>query len=500
MQSTGRIPTTTPGKRLIACVLLPNAGVERTLSIAEALSRFTPNLAQRSSEGTDNALFLDLTKSIGLFKEEWLPLKIQAVLLRFAPQAFHLGFAQDPGTALTFARESFQKCRTQLTEGELNITEFPLEVIENFVFPFLSTAHRDADEKRILQHFITTLDKLGVQRLKDILKIPSSHFSSRFHRDIHHWVHRIRAALDGQPNPLFEESWPPLSFPENLEERYAIACEDPTTLSSCSGLDTLLFCIKALSDRIFSRLRARGLRLGGCEIRIELETGKTIPITLELPVSQGSSTGLLPILRDRLGHEWSHSARGPTLDAPVSTVFLRVTETTPAQLTQRNFFSEEDQVSEAWESFLGRVIPRMGRENVFLAKAEERFLPEASWSKITDELLFQELTQTRRKKDETEEQLNQEVRSERPTLLLKEPVPLQVKNSFLSCSALKKNWRILSSSFAEKISGEWWDESGGFAREYYQIQASPLSSDTTPVKLWVFFTPKQEVFLHGYFD
>jgi len=500
MQSTGIIPTTTPGKRLIACVLLPNAGVDRTLSIAEALSRFTPNLAQRRSEGADNALFLDLTKSLSLFKEEWLPLKIEAVLLRFSPQTFHLGFAQDPGTALTLACTSFQKSRVQLPSGERNVSDYPLKVLENFVFPFLSSVDRDSDEKRILQHFIATLEKLGVQNLRDILQIPASHFSSRFHRDIHHWVHRIRAALEGQPNPLFEESWPPLSFPETLEERYAIACEDPTTLSSCSGMDTLLFCIKTLSDRIFSRLRARGLRLGGCEIRIELETGKMIPLTLDLPVPQGSSTGLLPILRDRLTYEWSHSTKESALDAPISTVFLRVTETTPAQLNQRNFFSEEDQVSEAWESFLGRILPRIGKEHVFLAKPQERFLPEASWSKITDELLFQELTRPVRKKGDENECHPQEIRAERPTLLLKEPAPLQVKNSLLSCSSRKESWRILSASFAEKISGEWWDERGGFSREYYQIQASPLSGNSAAVKLWVFLTPNQEVFLHGYFD
>jgi protein ImuB len=266
-------------------------------------------------------------------------------------------------------------------------------------------------------------------------------------------------------------------------------------------MDTLLFCVKTLSDRIFARLRGRALRLSACEITVELENHKQVSISLTLPVPQSASSGLLPILRDRLNYEFSESQK-KRLDSPISTLFLRATETAPASFSQKHFFSPEEQQSEAWESFLGRVLPRLGEENVFFARPVQKHRPESSWRKITRELLFQELTTKHADRSPSDVLF-----PERPTLLLKEPVPLSWERDLIRCEGLQKHWQVLKTSFAERLSGEWWEEAGGFAREYYQIIAHELSprrsissSSESPIRLWIYFTPQNQAFLHGYFD
>ena len=91
---------------------------------------------------------------------------------------------------------------------------------------------------------------------------------------------------------------------------------------------------------------------------------------------------------------------------------------------------------------------------------------------------------------------------ERPSRLLKRPLRLSLVGDWIIADDRKVpvdgRWQTLEWVGPERISGEWWERmnsnSSGFDRDYYKVTS--LNGE----QLWVYQTPQNEFYLHGYFD
>ncbi|MCM2322655.1 MAG: hypothetical protein NDJ90_05290, partial [Oligoflexia bacterium] len=207
---------------------------------------------------------------------------------------------------------------------------------------------------------------------------------------------------------------------------------------------------------------------------------------LDFPLPQGSTVGILPILRDRLTHEL---ARKP-LDAPVDSLWIEVLETAPGRGAQRDFFSAKEEEDEAVESLVARLLQKLGPSRAFTARPVDRYLPERAYERAL----------------ETEAHGSAggppgpaRPAPPRPTRLLGVPERIVARGELLQQPAVGKSWRVLAWEGPERLSGEWWREP--FDRDYYRVATE------SGERLWVFRDRRDRrgasggaLYLHGYFD
>lgn len=470
-------PEPRPGRR-IACVLLrgdaATAGYARSRQrfqeLAEACLRFTPLVAARG----DEALFLDVTACRSLLRESpvsGIPPKASAptehgFLLRLTTLASRFGcrvritISGDPGTALAMARHG-------CAHPEL----LPVDALTEYASPFRADAKLEARVAAV----ISTLNALGIESLQEFAKLPPGTLASRFGPEGVDLGHRICDSF-GLP-------WPGLRLPERVFERLEL--ED-----GCESLETALFCLKGMIDRSMARLRGRALRASIVELQFTLERGLPRRWSIVLPVAQGTASGLLPILRERLGFDIQ---RRP-LEAPIRTICFRVLETAPGRGSQRDFFDRRENEGEERDALLGRLAERLGPDRAFEARTEDRHLPEGAWSQAPPGNVIPLRAAAPAPVPP------------RPTRLLKRPEPLLKEGDLLviaaradrpDTSSKRNHWRVVEWDGPERITGEWWLESGGtgFQRDYYRAVTDAGE------QLWVFQHPRGSGFyLHGFFD
>ena len=101
---------------------------------------------------------------------------------------------------------------------------------------------------------------------------------------------------------------------------------------------------------------------------------------IEFPLPQGATSGVLPILRDRLHFDLQRTP----LDSPVTSIVFEVQETAPGRGAQRDFFNRTEEEAEAWEALVGRLERRGHHQKTasvrtFVAVQVDRHLPEKNW-------------------------------------------------------------------------------------------------------------------------
>ena len=446
----------------IACILVK--GTAPLMELAEACYRFSPQIAVREAEPAREAggkqtaaIFLEIGKCSSLYSENTLFLRLAVLVQRFGVVA-QIGIAEDVPTALALARFGLKQK-----------DKLPLEALSDYASPF---KYDDGVHKKILG-MIVTMRMLGLERLDDFSRLATRQLASRFGSDGVELSQRIQQKI-----PL---AWPRFVPAEKIIEK--VELHELSEFQSCTDLEPLLFILKTAADRTMARLRGRGQRASTLQLTLEMEKGNR-EWKLELPVPQGSTSGLLPILRDRLGFDLG---RKP-LEHSIVRVSLSVLETVPSQRTQRDLFQTTGDATEAWEALVGRLCQRLGKDKAFVATLAEDYLPERAWQRALEAL----------------DKLPTEI-PPRPARVLKKPVPLQKEGIFLVPSMKKgrvpqkapKRWRIAEWHGPERISVEWWmdPQLQGFNRDYYRLVTE--GGD----QLWVFSTPARgDYYLHGYFD
>ncbi|MGZ3699438.1 MAG: hypothetical protein ACXWP5_14950 [Bdellovibrionota bacterium] len=453
----------------IACLRLSPAFSERDFqALAESCLRFSPQLAVRAGE----AVFLDITKCRALFSEETLRARLTRLARRYGKSEweYRVAFAESaPAASVAALYPGYGATR--------NLAELPLEALLDYASPF----GVDLDIHKRVTRMIRMLELLGVRTVSDFATMPRAGLASRFGRE----AAELSACVWGE----VEAAWPGFHPLEKVSERAEIQ-DLETSCGKWMNLETLSFVLKGTIDRAMSRLKGRDERASSIAIHLQLEKWSTLKkaertFRVELPIGQGSSAGLLPILQDKLGFEL---AREP-LAAPVEAVTLEILETMPGRGLQRDFFHRKEERAEAWDSLVGRLAQKLGRKRVFTAEAVDRYLPERAWVRT--------LSSDQRRALAPALALSGE--AQRPARVLEKPEPLARDGSQL-VHLSGKRWKVMSWDGPERLSGEWWRDqrkSEGFHRDYYRVATE------TGEWLWVFLNRKAKVptfYLQGYFD
>ncbi len=490
----------------VACVLLVDKRREASsfIAFAEACLRFTPKVAVRQ----DEAVFLDLTESDFARSR----LKILALAQRFGFEA-RVAFAG-------YAAMAFVRARGW------DSANLPVQALVDYSSPFTV----DEDKEDAIALLIRKLRLLGIQSVSEFLQLPPASLLSRFGKEALEISDRLRGAGD----PV----WPMFRAPERVGER--ISLEDGGIPISYDVLESLLFTLKSAVDRSMARLRGRGERASQIAVEFEFErsfAGQTEAkrrLRVSMPVAQGSASGLLPILRDRLSFE----IQIRPFPAAVTAVSVEVLETVPGRTSQSDFFrSREQEVAEALEAVSGRLVVQLGDRSAFAAEAVERYRPESAWrAQSVSHLVHgngppgpaaqlataavvaaggasaaaqavgnapvlpaQEVSM--RQEISREFERAAERISERPLRLLAQPLLLrQAVEGFLRDPS-GRVYRALRWEGPERISGEWWKSS--FDRDYYRVDTEGGQ------KIWVYVELNSHggtvgrpgtYHLHGYFD
>jgi protein ImuB len=436
----------------VLCLYFSGNSRSEILRVAEACLRWTPQIAV-----SDEAIFLEVGRCRGIYSESALALRLKALARRFEC-SFQIAFAEDAPRALALARLNAAHA------------ELPVEALADYSNPFGS----NPEDLRLVRDMTQTLLKLGVETIPMFLALPARSLPSRFGKLGLLLHQRIREAAS--------IPWPRFMPPERVIEKAQFEIGQPF-----HDLEPLIFSLKPVMDRAMARLKGRGERVTSLRIRLRLErysnlsqeeASRTWKLDLALP--QGSSVGLLPLIRERLGFDLSQKP----LPSPVTDLEFEVLETAPGVGAQRDFFDAREEEVEAWNSLIARLAEKLGEGKVFLADPVERYLPEKTWVKRT------ELSLEARESARTG---IQDVLPERPLRVLQSPVPLHKSGGVLRLSDSSRRWRVLQAEGPEILSGEWWFRQ--FQRSYFK-----LATDSGE-HLWVFQTPASEtLYLHGYFD
>ena len=423
----------------IACLLISASPLTASASplgslesLAEACGRFAPLIALREGE----AIFLDITGTHGLYSENGLTQRLIILAQRFGYKA-QIGFSDTAAYALTSARYP-------------RLKNLPLAALHDLASPFRADPELSKQINKACEKLVT----LGITDLEGFLNLPRQSFSGRFGKEIHELSLRARGEL--------ESAWP--------EFKPAGKIVIKTEIDETIGLDPLFFTLRAVVDPLMARLRGRSERLAAFQLEFELVKWSTLKSSsrdwkIHLSIPQGSTAGLLAILRERLHFDVS---REP-FEAPVQAVSVTVLETAPGIGAQRDFYHQREEESESWNALLGRLSHALGEENVFQASSTEKHRPENAWTKA-----------------KIKNPVKVPIKN-RPTRVLKNPVLIHMPETW---------WRSIQWAGPERISGDWWEGDSGFDRDYFQV----MTPDGE--KLWIYAdrTKPDHYFLHGYFD
>ena len=413
-------------------------------AFAQSCYQFTSQLAIREP----GAVFLEIGKSCRLFNERQLTLRLQVLAKRFQTEA-SIAIAGSPSEALLQSK--------YLTD---NILELPLGALVDAMSPFRSDPLLSQEVMRMQSLF----QKLGIHKLGQFKALPAKSLALRFGA----LGYRIHQVLH-EPNNVV---WPLFVPPQTLME-----CIELNDSQACQDFEPLLFLSRQLTDRLV--LRLRGLGRSATQIKINLQMEKydhikqpTRELCINLHVPQRSTRSLMAIIHDKL----QNHLRQQPLAAPIIQLSLEASEHIPYRLNQRDFFHRQEEEQERWNALLSRLWNKLGKEQSFVAKPTERYLPEKSWVKCFD--------------PDDNSMLTSLPYPQRPLRLLGSPRPVSRLDQWLVDQ--QQRWHISDWQGPERLSGEWWFDD--FYRDYYQVNT------TTGNQLWVFVNQHKQYFLHGYFE
>ena len=415
---------------------------EKINAFAEACIRFSPQICLRS----DETIFIEIGKCRTLYQEETFILRVRVLLKRFGLNA-KVTIANNVVMSLVQARF-----------GTLDFSKLPLSTLSFFSDPFSFSEH----DRKLIEKMVESFRRLGVLTLDDFVSIAESELPSRYGT--------LGILCRQRLKDSSHITWPGWAPSEKIEENLELAYDD-----FCDSVEPLLFKSKVILDRLFSRLKGRGLRLSRIKIELKLENvsfvkNKIRIFNFDFMMPQGTTMSILPILRERFDRELSKAP----LETLVMAIRFDVTETTLGFELQSNLFHNREQSIEAANSVMAHVSEILGKGSVFYPVLVEERLPELSWKKKAND------------KDKSADLSSLPLR---PITLCPKPFKILVTKDMIHMK--KRSYRILSWSEVERISDHWLD--GNIERNYYRV-----SIETGP-DLWIFKTPGDEHFLHGWY-
>ncbi len=413
--------------------------------IGEILFRLSPQIAIRDKE----AIFMEIEQCKKLYSEQSILLRLTSLIRRLKLDATVL-VSDDPPSALALSR--FRNREK---------SDLPVSTLEDFACPFKYDELVIKDCEKV----IWALDRLGIKTLGDFLKIPSQTLASRFGQ--------LGGLLYRRLQDAKNLPWPKFIPLEKVVERMDWGHE-----LSCDTIDSIFFYIKTLLDRVLLRLFGRGERLLTFQIKFEFEKHSLLKTLerkwrFELNLPHGSTKNILPIVRERICFDLNQKP----LEALVNAMELRVIETAPSCLAQRDLFHpKREEEQEAWNNLVTRLTQKLGKEKIFCAKPIESYLPERNWTyHMTEKVLATPKPSI--------------PFPQRPMRLFKKPVQIQFTGESITIGPQLS--KVIQYWGPEVLSGESWEKP--FERIYYRVLADTLEH------FWI-FQEEGVFYAHGVFD
>jgi len=310
---------------------------------------------------------------------------------------------------------------------------------------------------------IEALTKLAIRNLEEFITIPNKDLTSRFGK----------AALLCKLRVINEMIVP---WREWKPKEIIVESKDLSESDHTGGLEPLLFEVKALLDKLFSRLWSRGLKLTGLLLTIKTEKHSTLTewkreFNFDFISPQSNTKGTLGIIKVRLEKDFLSKP----LRSLVEDIELKVTNHVPGFLSQKSILHNREELDESLGALINQLSESHGPANVFYAHPIEERVPEKSWIKSPSPLLAT---------------LNLNgLMPDRPMYLLK-PEKIEVTGGQVFIK--RKPFRIKAwAQYVELISSHWLDEK--IDRNYYQVEV--LGGPT----LWIYQDLQKNYFLHGYY-
>lgn len=478
---------------VLACVL-PK---EPTPEQAEAFLRFSPRIALRARAPW--AVFLDLRG----IRAPHLELKLAVTLERLGLGTPLTARAPQPSAALIAAAAAAGAAPAApadsppLTATSIDWLLDPFGLQEPF--------------KKALR-WVDLLSALGIRTHRDFARLPLPALGSRFGREGVELSRRLAQTREGASPEL----WPVFTAPARIEESTAFAPDQQVP----AAYDNLLFVARGLLDRLCLRLKARALRATALTITIELENTSftaRAPIqsfNLRLSQPQGSVSGLLPIFQESLRTHIeralmraiaAHPQVEITVPPHVTAVTIQITETLPGTSGQRDLFDRIDELSEHWDSLIGRLEQKLGQGSAFFALPTRQHVPEQGWTQARPERIPAAEPQAA-PAPHALPAASCTLLPTRPSRLLKRTVPLSIgapsaeSPSLLSWPTPRPGARARRLQISSFEGPECLIPPLGQERRYYRVRCAE-----GPV-LWVYstedaaFEALKSVQLQGYFD
>jgi protein ImuB len=205
----------------------------------------------------------------------------------------------------------------------------------------------------------TWLADLGLKMCGDLQKLPRRALGTRLRER----VQDVMLFLDGRdPAPL--EAWRP---PEVPEERFELDW-------GAHSIETLVFALKTLCDRLAVRLHGRALAAARLEIVFSLDRAlcpdpcrHRLELCIVLPSPIARAADLLAVVRARL--------EGCSLEAPVLAVTLRIPELARASSRTLDLLTPEPKADHALPRLIGELVAEFGEGAVGILALVDTWVP-----------------------------------------------------------------------------------------------------------------------------
>jgi hypothetical protein len=428
--------------------------------VAEACLRFTPDLTVRRGERP--AIFLEASRCLSLYSARTLEARLRLILREW--RLLEMDYRIACATSLPRA----WLCAVEGITEEM-IDRAPVSGVAALLDPL----EERSEDTRKIGVMIEMLFMLGVRRIGSIKKLPPDSAISRFGGFYSRLLERLDPVRIAEAFP-----WERFRPTERFIERIDL---DPD--ESVWDLEPALFHAKTLLDRILKRAYGRGKALVELELRIECERRRNrreifTRVKIRFTFPQTEASVVLRTLREKMSSEFSKKE----LEAPMMAFELEALELSPRRALQSDFI-DSDQSAEGFRDLVAELGTKLDFEKeVFQAELTEVWRPERSWKKVL--------------KEPSKIPVSSPPIPERPLTLLTPPEPLRRLGRYFFYG--DERYTIETFIKIERLSGEWWEEDGGFTRTYYRVAVRE------GVEFWIFRELGRGgetggIFLHGIF-
>lgn len=437
----------------------PEIEQERLVELAERLYKLTADI----SLDPPNGLFLRIDNMLRLYKDMadyWL-----AITTSFADLAlsFHYASAPSPRMAKVLAQAKKNVLYSNKKEA--------LSVLRRLSIDHLHISTKQKDQ----------LNRVGIKTVAGLLDIPLKQLAKRFDLPMFTYLGQLTGELHTKLS-LFS---PKLEYRRTLELMFEI-----------SNAEVLQHPIKKLLAELETYLKIRNKVAQALSFELCYRYKEFITMSVERGDGEYRASKWLTLIRLQL--------ESIKLTEPVVSIRLICTQLVSQSARVNDLFNQQASSLEPQELF-ALLQAKLGKEQVFRMRHRHAIEP----SKVTvlcplndnknarDKSLAPKGVKKLGVKERTKESLQTPNSSTlipvsngtfwQPTALM------DIRPSYLQArpSTLKEQVTILSGP--ERITSGWW-EFNPVCRDYY------VAENQQGKKLWVFRTPNQQWFVHGYFS